>query len=101
MTTVEKAALMAYVRLVQRMLQTLADGQDTDIATLDMRRDRADWQMVHLLREIIPLLPNDLRTEVQACLSLNDHVWSPEYSQAYYRAQKEASPSCLQASDSL
>jgi hypothetical protein len=96
MTNDQKAVMVGYVRAIQRELQTLADEPNTNYERMNARREHADWQMVHILREITSVLPKDLRADVQACLSINDHLWSAEYSQACFRAQKEkTSPESL------
>lgn len=71
--------------------------------SLDERRRYADWCLRAVLYSILPTLPGDLQTEVQACYDLREHIWSEAYRKAYYAAQQQqqASPECLQASDSL
>ena len=104
MTSTQKAVMTGCVRAIQRELQALANEPTTTYEQMKERRERADWQMVHLLRTLAEVLPNDLRAEVEACVGINDHLWSADYSQACFRAiraHKEASSLCLAAVNSL
>jgi hypothetical protein len=54
-----------------------------------------------LLTHLVAFLPQALRPGVQACLALGKHIWSKEYSEAYYAAQKEAHSESLATANEL
>jgi hypothetical protein len=94
----------------QQELQQLEAGQWPEWAkhtertgppTLDVRRKCADWCLKAVLFALLPTLPKALRTTVQACFDLRERIWSTEYMNAYFQAQKETSPRSLQAPDSF
>ena len=98
----QKRRAQTSIRIAQEELQQIASGCRNE-RTLDLseRREQADWQMCYLLRNLIETLPQNIGAQVQACSDLRNHLWSEEYRRTYYAAQEKASPSCLQASDSL
>jgi hypothetical protein len=53
-----------------------------------------------LFNKLIPMLPNNLQVDLQACYDLREQVWSENYENGYH-AQQKTSPSCLQALDSF
>jgi hypothetical protein len=109
MTNDQKERVQWHLALERRELQQLEAGQRPPWAVrpdrpqeipLDLNRrcTYAEWCLKRVLIALLPTLPADLRTAVQACLDLREHIWSREYMNAYY-AQKETSPECLAASE--
>jgi len=101
MTKDQKDKAQTAIRVTQSMLQHIMSGQYELARDLREQRQCVDWQLCLLLCGLLPTLPQDVRAQVQACYDLREQVWSTEYMNAYHAAQKEASPSCLAASDSL
>jgi hypothetical protein len=78
------------------------EESNTDIGS---KIDRVEFQLVLMLYDLVGVLPGAFRSQVQSCLDARDSLRD-----AYYLAnkaldaaiaQKEASPLCLPASDSL
>jgi len=92
----QEAFVMEYVTQVKRDLQRIENGQDPSAQDLQDRRKYIGWKMEFLLEQVAKLLPATLRQEVQACLAINEHVWSSAYRDGYDAAQKEASSQSLQ-----
>lgn len=73
---------------------------------LHEKRRQIEWQLVMLLDDLVLALPKAMRQQAQACLEAerrtrNAILAADDARHAQQRAQKEASPSCLPASDSL
>ena len=75
------------------------DHQLPDAPSLDELRMYADWCLHAVLRAITPTLPEDLRKAAQACFGMREQIWSTEYGDAYYQANKKASPKSLATAD--
>jgi hypothetical protein len=101
MTNEQKQHATISIEVVQEQLQAIVSGQHERAQMLEKRRQYVDWQVCYLLAHLIPTLPRSIRAQVQACYDLREQAWSEEYAQAYYDAQKEASPTGLTAQDSL
>jgi hypothetical protein len=110
MTNEQKEQAQWRIDYEQHELQQLEAGQwpawakrlgRAETPLLDQRRMYADWCLKTVLTALLPILPKALRVTVQACFDLRERIWSEEYMNAYYQKQKEASPECLAASDSL
>lgn len=90
---IEEEKAQTYVELIQKCLTQIKDGNHPYVSSqlnLDDRWSQADWQICSLLKHLIPVLPESLREQVQACYDLREQVWSTEYMNAYYEAQRQA-----------
>lgn len=101
----QKALIQWGIRRNLHELATLEAGQYPEWAkafdqhealSLEKRRMYADWCLNGVLRGLLPALPKDLRTQVEACIETRQRIWSEEYQKAYYQAQKEARLRSLQ-----
>jgi hypothetical protein len=101
MTNDQKQHARICAEIAQEKLQQIVSGHYPYAQALHERRECVDRHICYLLSGLISTLPKDVRTQVQACYDLREQVWSKEYMSNYYDAQKEASPLCLAASDSL
>jgi hypothetical protein len=101
MTKDQKHYAHIATQVAQEQLQRIANGQYKYAQALHERRHCVDRHICYLLDHLISTLPKEVRAEVQACYNLREQVWSEEYMTSYYAEQEKASPSCLQASDSL
>jgi hypothetical protein len=96
MTNEQEDFVMEYVTRVKHELQRIENGQDPTAQGLQDRRKYIGWKVEFILEQVVKLLPAPLRQEVQACLAINEHVWSSAYRDGYDAAQKEASSESLQ-----
>lgn len=87
------------IKVTQDALQRIVDGH-SDAENLMQQRDFADWELCWLLRNLIPVLPNDLRAGVQTCCDLREQAWGRNPMDQSHTQQK-TSPVCLAATDSL
>lgn len=101
MTNEQQSIIFCHATVVKANLQCIEQGQHPDAHTLEERRRYAAWQLEYLLEHVVEALPLPLREEVQACLDLNQRLWSSAYSAAYFQAQQKASPLCLPTEDPL
>lgn len=73
---------------------------------LHWKQERIEWQLVLLLDDVVLALPKAMREQAQACIDANKRIHKTILADidahlAERKAQKEASPQCLQAQDSL
>ena len=64
--------------------------------SLSKRRMYADWCLIAVLREILPILPRDLRIQIKACFEVRERIWSVGYQEVYYQEQEKAGTQQLQ-----
>jgi hypothetical protein len=102
MTNEQRNSLLFGLEWATTHIQAIDAGADD----LYKKADRMDVQLLLLLKNVIQALPQDLRQQAQACINVRERVSDAILARidehlAQWETQKEASPSCLQASDSL
>ena len=96
MTKEEKAQAQFGITYAMKHIHTIEESAVSE-------REKAELinvQLLMMLDDVICGLPKALRAQAQACIDVRYHLLSTAIARLY-PPQKEASPECLAASDSL
>ena len=81
----------SYAQIVLKNINQLNAEVHTGASTdLSRRREQSDWLLCHLLKELVPVLPEEIRGIVKEAVTTREHLWSSEYFNAFYAAKEAA-----------